>query len=254
MSKAKLEAAREYIREGDYVSARQILGGIDHPKAKEWLAKLPPPPRNKAPTLTYAVLGLIAIILLGGVITAAFLFGRENMRTEFVENFAGAVGSAFDPNRETTTVDPNAPGGQNNPVPLGTSVELTGGTVIVNQLVRPAPFSLYNTSSFGNDEAEAIDGAEFVAVELEFTCGQDQVTCYTFVIDTQLILADGRIVAEKDDLRTANFFDTPFEIVSGSNVTLWEFYEVPQNAEASLISLAYNSNDPNDIVYVSLVD
>ena len=40
MSKAKMLAAKELIQEHKYKEARMILNTIDHPKAKEWLAKL----------------------------------------------------------------------------------------------------------------------------------------------------------------------------------------------------------------------
>jgi|GEM_PF-5642117 len=40
MSKAKFDAARELIREGQYTQARILLESIDHPQAKEWLIKL----------------------------------------------------------------------------------------------------------------------------------------------------------------------------------------------------------------------
>lgn len=40
MSKAKLEAAAELIREKRYDEARILLKMVDHPKAKEWLKKL----------------------------------------------------------------------------------------------------------------------------------------------------------------------------------------------------------------------
>lgn len=40
MSKAKFDAAKELIREGQYAQARMLLESIDHPQAKEWLKKL----------------------------------------------------------------------------------------------------------------------------------------------------------------------------------------------------------------------
>jgi hypothetical protein len=40
MSKAKFDAAKQLIREGQYAQARALLETIDHPQAKEWLQKL----------------------------------------------------------------------------------------------------------------------------------------------------------------------------------------------------------------------
>ncbi len=41
MSKEKLAAAKQFIQEQQYREARVILESTDHPKADEWLAKLP---------------------------------------------------------------------------------------------------------------------------------------------------------------------------------------------------------------------
>lgn len=40
MSKAKFEAAKDLIKQGDYQKARALLNTIDHPLAQEWLDKL----------------------------------------------------------------------------------------------------------------------------------------------------------------------------------------------------------------------
>jgi hypothetical protein len=40
MSKAKMEAARELIREKRYDEARAILRTVDHPTARQWLGKI----------------------------------------------------------------------------------------------------------------------------------------------------------------------------------------------------------------------
>lgn len=73
MSKAKMEAARELIKEKKYTEARIILQTVDHPQAKEWIAKideLAPPPKNGSNTLAI-ILGaavVLAILLFGGLI------------------------------------------------------------------------------------------------------------------------------------------------------------------------------------------
>lgn len=78
MSKAKLAAAKQFIKEKQYREARIILESTDHPKATEWLAKLPkpiqkeklknsPPPR-KTPIITVWVgIVIVLIVLLGGL-------------------------------------------------------------------------------------------------------------------------------------------------------------------------------------------
>jgi len=52
MSKEKLAAAKQFIQEKQYREARIILESTDHPKATEWLAKLPKPEKQKNSSLT----------------------------------------------------------------------------------------------------------------------------------------------------------------------------------------------------------
>lgn len=47
--KAKMLAARALIKEHDFEGARHLLMTVDHPKAREWLAKLPPAKRTPNP-------------------------------------------------------------------------------------------------------------------------------------------------------------------------------------------------------------
>jgi len=47
MSKEKLAAAKQFIQEKQYREARIILESTDHPKANEWLAKLPKPDQSQ---------------------------------------------------------------------------------------------------------------------------------------------------------------------------------------------------------------
>jgi hypothetical protein len=71
MSKVKFDAAKELINKKDYVGARAILKGIDHPTAREWDRKIDQmqPPRVSKRTrdaiiLLLLVLALIVVILL----------------------------------------------------------------------------------------------------------------------------------------------------------------------------------------------
>lgn len=40
MSKAKMEIARELIKEKNYTAAREILKTVDHPTAREWIERI----------------------------------------------------------------------------------------------------------------------------------------------------------------------------------------------------------------------
>ena len=80
MSTERMLKARELIAAKRYAEARAILETIDHPKAKEWLAKLdviapnaaqpnPTSPSRKKPGRRYFVVyGLIFILFLGGIL------------------------------------------------------------------------------------------------------------------------------------------------------------------------------------------
>jgi hypothetical protein len=64
MSKAKMEAARELIKDKHYKEARAILQTVDHPTAKEWIAKIDaiaPPKRSGAGQLV-ALVALIVVL------------------------------------------------------------------------------------------------------------------------------------------------------------------------------------------------
>ncbi len=73
MSQEKLDAARQLIQQQQYKEARAILQKIDHPQAKEWIARIdqilpPAPPRSRTPMLVLGALGLVAVIAFVGVL------------------------------------------------------------------------------------------------------------------------------------------------------------------------------------------
>ncbi|MBI5670659.1 MAG: hypothetical protein HZC41_21920 [Chloroflexi bacterium] len=73
MSKAKFDAAREFIQEKRYDEARAILRTISHPEARAWLAKLDhiaPSQRRRAGTSRRLLVGLAVggVALIGVVI------------------------------------------------------------------------------------------------------------------------------------------------------------------------------------------
>jgi hypothetical protein len=72
MSKAKMEAARELIKDKHYKEARAILQTVDHPTAKEWIAKIdaisPPSKSNAGPLVGLVALAAVLCIGLGAVV------------------------------------------------------------------------------------------------------------------------------------------------------------------------------------------
>lgn len=82
MSKAKLTAAQELIREKRYSEARSILTGLDHSTAKKWLEKLDQiaPETKKSTmglkiTLLLSVSGVIVVLLFA---LATFVLNSRN--------------------------------------------------------------------------------------------------------------------------------------------------------------------------------
>lgn len=66
--KDKMTKARELIKAKRYDEARRVLRGVKHPKAAEWLEKLPPPKRSKR--LRVALIAIILIVAIGGLVLA----------------------------------------------------------------------------------------------------------------------------------------------------------------------------------------
>lgn len=93
MSKAKMEAARELIREKQYPQARALLKTIDHPTARKWLdqldgiapeaSDLPQAAPQKRPTSRRPAIILIIVIL---AIVGVIAFMREQEYARSVES------------------------------------------------------------------------------------------------------------------------------------------------------------------------
>lgn len=91
--KEQMILARKHIRAKQYSEARAILTPIDHPKAREWLARLDqidestptmigqvpaPPPRSSSRRGVYWVSAIMVIALMGAGSLALFLFSQSN--------------------------------------------------------------------------------------------------------------------------------------------------------------------------------
>ncbi len=78
MSKEKLAAAKQFIEEKQYKEARLILESTNHPKATEWLSKLPKPAqpeKAKNSSSTQPALSPIRVISLITIIFLTFFVG-----------------------------------------------------------------------------------------------------------------------------------------------------------------------------------
>jgi hypothetical protein len=82
MSKAKMEAARELIREKRYDEARAILRTVDHPTARQWLGKLEqidPVGRPNPVPLAQPIVAAVPVAA-GGAVEQDQYFARQNRR------------------------------------------------------------------------------------------------------------------------------------------------------------------------------
>jgi hypothetical protein len=95
--KQQMQQARTLIESKRYDEARRILEGIDHPKAVEWLARLPsakskPIRTGGVPTLV--MIFAMVICLLAGA-AGGYFAGRESIRRDIAAGFQRAMGTNF---------------------------------------------------------------------------------------------------------------------------------------------------------------
>lgn len=167
MSKAKLEAARELIREKRYDDARRLLEGIDHPTAREWIAKIderqapPAPPVKKASRTS----GCLAILILGvliwgidavnkqtqGTITDAARGAGEQLAT------AGLIAQAETPSLPTPL--PQGARGENTALPTATLTVTPSATITETLLpsATPRPRGYVHRDDYGDDWPFTVD-------------------------------------------------------------------------------------------------
>lgn len=95
MSKAKMEAARELVREKQYTQARELLKTIDHPTARKWLIQLDtiaperepdfddlptPPPK---PRSLWRVIRFPLLLLLIAAFAVVYISFRQSYDTRY---------------------------------------------------------------------------------------------------------------------------------------------------------------------------
>jgi len=83
MSKAKLDAARELIREKKYIEARAVLRTVDHPTAQKWLEKIDSiapeqesASRSQTNTAMLSAVAVLLIIIVGLMVAIIVLLSR----------------------------------------------------------------------------------------------------------------------------------------------------------------------------------
>jgi hypothetical protein len=112
MSKAKLLAARELIKEKEYEEARTLLKGIDHPTAKKWLDKLDEisPESKKTVSIPYPILivGGVGISVVIFVLIFVLLTNGNDSQSEIVSLPTAIVLPTTTPTEAPATIQPTA--------------------------------------------------------------------------------------------------------------------------------------------------
>lgn len=103
MSKVKLEAAKELIKEKRYQEARSILEGVDHPTARLWLSRLdtlmqPSTIGNQSNkrrfSRTQMALFALILILAAAIITTLYVVRTSGPQQQLVDiAFTRAAGA-----------------------------------------------------------------------------------------------------------------------------------------------------------------
>src|SRR5688572_6498153 len=89
MSKVKMQAASELIKEKRYDEARALLEQVDHPTAREWLHKLDQLSPSKRIRIQYILIGFgigYAVLI---TIVAAFLGYRQIGMSQDLATWSG---------------------------------------------------------------------------------------------------------------------------------------------------------------------
>ena len=83
-AKEEMLRAKELIKSKQYNEARKILKGIDHPKAREWEAKLPTLPKPKRNYLRIALI----LVIVAGLVFAAIQYAEIRRQAAFINDMA----------------------------------------------------------------------------------------------------------------------------------------------------------------------
>jgi hypothetical protein len=137
------------------------------------------------------------------------------------------------------------PGGIDNPVPVGENLDTETGTLRVLNVERPSSFVLLDSRTPGI--AQPAIGADFVGVELEFTCRPIATLCATAPDASITLLADGITVDADPNLAPrSGVLLGEQQVAGGATVRGWRFFQLPEGAQPTLIHVVSPLN-PNGV-------
>lgn len=271
-TKQKMLEAKRLIQQKQYDDARVILEGVNHPKAQEWLSKLPAPAKTKSPKqsstnsnipfpLWQAIAGVefvIILLLVAGLVISLSRqpeLSPQELETIFQATVASSIAEAFGGNSERNAdldITRTAIQIMNNDTAATANAVRANATAIAERRLTPYPAGSilppddrglsFKVSQIGRpaivevrglfdiDVREPTIGLEYITLTMVVYCADTEVSCYTSSVDPELILEDGRIVRDTDDLSIIDNTLPDEQIAGGLQLTVQRVYEVPIDA------------------------
>jgi hypothetical protein len=126
------------------------------------------------------------------------------------------------------------PGGIDNPIPAGGNLDTESGTLRVLSVERPPSFVLIDSRTPGI--ARPAVGADFIGIELEFTCRPIVTLCAAAPEATVSLLADGvTIDADPNLVPRGGVLLGEQQVAGGATVRGWRFFQIPEGTHPTLI-------------------
>lgn len=128
------------------------------------------------------------------------------------------------------------PGSINNPIPAGERLETENGSLRVLSVERPPSFVLIDPRRPGI--AQPAVGADFLGVELEFTCRPIATLCAAAPEAFVSLLADGIALDADPNLapRGGRLLGEQ-QVAGGATVRGWRFFQIPEGTQPNLIHI-----------------
>jgi hypothetical protein len=245
--------AQALIKARRYAEARQILRTVQHPKAREWEAKL----NQIAPEIRPAVstsrrrptylLFLAPVLIIIGAGIVVLLIAQMGVRP--LDREAGIT-----PDPVTVAAEPTR-----NPAPLipaGAPVDLQNVRTTVRSVMRPVRHAVYDSSNtVGLGLAQLEPATEFVAIELTITCVTQQQACDDIrQVQKTLVLESGQETTEQPHLYAAALESVYRSLQPDGSVQGWVLFTVPAGVNLQSLRLSMPSGETHSAGLPATID
>jgi hypothetical protein len=249
----KMLEAQALIKARRYAEARQILRTVQHPKAREWEAKLDQiapeirpavsTSRRRPPYLLF--LAPVLIVIGAGIVVLLV----TQMGTPLLDREAGIT-----PDPVTVAAEPTR-----NPAPLipaGAPVDVANIRTTVKSVMRPVPYAVYDSGSeSGLGMARLEPDTEFVAVEVTITCVTQQLACDDIrQVQKSLVLESGQETAEQPHLYAAALESVYRSVQPDGSVQGWILFTVPAGVNLQSLRLSMPSGETHSAGLPAVID